>query len=541
MIGVEIKVSSVIEETTYVWQGSELTVEIIPAVEYTISFGDVNGYTTPQNITHTPFIGSVKNETVVYNTELVTVNVSAEEGKVSGYEVTIEKIISSENGEVYTQIEYIESNKSQWIDTGFKPKCNTRVVMDISNLTSVDTFLFGAKNTDASNASDQFAMLIVNSSTVRSDYFGTNKSATVSNMSSRTIIDKNANVVNLYGTTITNTSVSSGASSNTLYLFGCNTGDSSKVYPTSCRMYSCQIYDNGTLVRDYIPVINSEGVAGLWDKTNRTFCTSSTSKKFIAGNLDGDVIATQTTPSASYKIPYGTSYMVKASDVSGYITPSEQNFTASQPSRNVDVVYEKIVTGIFIYRGSTEGGTDTLIPPESWNTDDNDYALGVAVITENCKFIMFRSDYYSGVIQWGGHGTDIATLTNYTDATIASSDFDGVSNSAKIIETLGSGTYAAISCSGYEWADSHGTKRKGYVGSAGEWKAVDDNYTKIIEALELLGDPPLSASYWTSTEESANYAWIIDPGKEEGPYRFSKGNYIFTRPFFQLPTTITIL
>jgi len=36
-------------------------------------------------------------------------------------------------------------------------------------------------------------------------------------------------------------------------------------------------YDNGTLIRDYVPCIRkSDGVSGLWDKINNTFNTPNT-------------------------------------------------------------------------------------------------------------------------------------------------------------------------------------------------------------------------------------------------------------------------
>ena len=39
------------------------------------------------------------------------------------------------------------------------------------------------------------------------------------------------------------------------------------------ELYGCKIYDNGVLVRDYIPVRNNSGIAGLLDKVNYTFIT----------------------------------------------------------------------------------------------------------------------------------------------------------------------------------------------------------------------------------------------------------------------------
>lgn len=181
-------------------------------------------------------------------------------------------------------VEYIQSSGTQYIDTLIKPSYNTRVVLDISDLTSVDTMVFGCKNADSSTASDQFAIYRRTSTSIRSDYFGTNATATISDTTQRGTIDKNANVVTMYGTTLTNTAVSSGTGSYNMYLFALNTADdSSKTFPSTFKLYSCQIYDNGTLVRDFRPALDSDGVACLYDKVSRTYFYNKGTGTFTAG------------------------------------------------------------------------------------------------------------------------------------------------------------------------------------------------------------------------------------------------------------------
>ncbi len=47
--------------------------------------------------------------------------------------------------------------------------------------------------------------------------------------------------------------------------------------PINATLYSCQIYDNGTLIRDYVPCVRkADGVSGLFDKVNKTFNTPIT-------------------------------------------------------------------------------------------------------------------------------------------------------------------------------------------------------------------------------------------------------------------------
>ena len=49
------------------------------------------------------------------------------------------------------------------------------------------------------------------------------------------------------------------------------------------KIYSCQIYDNGSLVRDYVPCINNDGTIGLWDDVNSVFYGNAGTGSFTAG------------------------------------------------------------------------------------------------------------------------------------------------------------------------------------------------------------------------------------------------------------------
>ena len=57
----------------------------------------------------------------------------------------------------------------------------------------------------------------------------------------------------------------------------------STVFCGQQKVYSCKIYDNGTLIRDYVPCKNSAGVVGLYDLVNDKFYTNSGTGDFIAG------------------------------------------------------------------------------------------------------------------------------------------------------------------------------------------------------------------------------------------------------------------
>lgn len=121
--------------------------------------------------------------------------------------------------------------------------------------------------------------------------------------------------------------------------------------------------------------------------------------------------------------------------------------------------------GVFIY---DINGKYTL--PSAWDTSRNEEAVGVAILTDDCKFVVAKEDISASTIRWGGYGTDISTLTNYTSESSAATDFDGVNNTSKIIAAIGNindgyrdGT-AAGDCAAYTFPNG----KTGYLGAAGE-------------------------------------------------------------------------
>ena len=66
-----------------------------------------------------------------------------------------------------------------------------------------------------------------------------------------------------------------------LYLFGCNK-DGAASYASKSRCYSLKIYENGSLVRDFLPV-DYVGIPMLWDKVDGKLYPSSGSSQLIGG------------------------------------------------------------------------------------------------------------------------------------------------------------------------------------------------------------------------------------------------------------------
>lgn len=134
LIGAKFSVVINGNATEYTWQGASMTIDVTPMLNYTVEFGDVEGYAKPEPITHTAVDGNDRFVTGTYNTELVTVNVSAEEGEVSGYEI---QIISYGNV-LYTQTTSSGTYKFPY-DTSYTIKAG-----DVSDYTTPESQTFTA-------------------------------------------------------------------------------------------------------------------------------------------------------------------------------------------------------------------------------------------------------------------------------------------------------------------------------------------------------------------------------------------------------------
>ena len=188
-------------------------------------------------------------------------------------------------GPELTELEWIESDGSQYIDTGFVPNQDTRVVMDFELLSLNNAYadpIFGVRTSASSNA---FYLWAVGTNTAAEQYqSGYNNGSTYPGVAriGRHIVDKNKNVTTVDGVTTTATYTAFTAAWTMLIFNSYNNG--SLYNQTTCmRFYSCQIYDNGTLVRDYVPMVTSDGTAGLYDLVNNTFETDAAGGNVIAG------------------------------------------------------------------------------------------------------------------------------------------------------------------------------------------------------------------------------------------------------------------
>lgn len=183
----------------------------------------------------------------------------------------------------YTRVEFLESTGIQHIDTGVKPNQDTRIVIDFEVLTNTaEAHICSART----NGGTPLLTLYYNASGTFGTRYGTGSSVTFSGVSGkgRYLFDRNKNVCTINGANAITATAETFSVANNLTLFCRNDGTATNAYIKG-RLYSCKIYDNDVLVRDYIPVINADNEPCLYDKLNHVYYRNAGSGAFIAGPL----------------------------------------------------------------------------------------------------------------------------------------------------------------------------------------------------------------------------------------------------------------
>lgn len=174
----------------------------------------------------------------------------------------------------YKQLEYIESSGTQFIDTGIKAKNNTKVIAECNITYGTNwVMILGSYDTGAyfswwANATNIYA------------YYGSQNKSGNGATGKQTIIANGSK-----WSDSANSFVFSDASftaPSTMYLFSVHNGGSSYAN-ASMKLYACQIYDDGTLVRNFIPCRTPNREIGLWDDVNGVFYGNAGTGTFTAG------------------------------------------------------------------------------------------------------------------------------------------------------------------------------------------------------------------------------------------------------------------
>lgn len=191
------------------------------------------------------------------------------------------------------ELEYIKPNSTQYINTQFIPTGNTRVIFTFEPTIADNQALYTGGRTAASGTDAKTFSAFYISKAIRRDYYGTSKTTTTTyDINTKITVDANKNT-----TLINNSSALTDFTLNTsttsimpiiLFIAANQSSSSSAIQVSSSgaqyKFYSCKIYDNDTLVRDFIPVKRiSDNEYGLWDKVTKTFYPNAGTGTFTGG------------------------------------------------------------------------------------------------------------------------------------------------------------------------------------------------------------------------------------------------------------------
>lgn len=268
----------------------------------------------------------------------------------------------------YKRLAYIRSNGTQYIDTGFKPNQDTRVVAKVRCVVgTAANYIFGARYALSQKNYSFFASknghyaFIYNTKQVDFD-----ESA---NTDEPFVIDFNKNVATIGNNSVSGTYATFTAPVN-LILFGVNSPD--KIIYGSSDFDTCEVYDNGTLVRDYIACETEDGEPGMWDDLNGEFYGNAGTGSFIAG----PEIGADGFPVSYRRLPFiqstGTQYLdtgyfpkwntriVDEIKMSAYSSTKAAFGTRNSNSATASKAYAVFQTGANTFRADYFGSSKTI-------------------------------------------------------------------------------------------------------------------------------------------------------------------------------------
>ena len=200
-------------------------------------------------------------------------------------------VISDDFTVNYTQVEYIESSGTQYIDTGVKPTHNTsaKIEFSITKATSGQDYpkIYGCSST--SNGAfflqaDTITNIFRTVSYQNIDGYRANATTTFSYGKKYEIVHSR-NTLLIDGTFHTSVDLSAYNSDINIFIFVLNSNGTPNAQYAYAKLYSMKIYENEDLVRDFMPCYRkSDNVIGLYDKVNKQFYTNAGSGAFSKGD-----------------------------------------------------------------------------------------------------------------------------------------------------------------------------------------------------------------------------------------------------------------
>ena len=190
----------------------------------------------------------------------------------------------------YTELEYIESTGTQYIDTGYRPNPETGVKVDFqyTDLTQQQS-VFAVYGDNSNSSSFSYSLYINYLSNLAYAYTngaGNWQNTGIAANTDRHIWEFNC-IKKLWDLDSGNFNALQGSATNTainsMCLMASKNVDNTVSYYGNIKLYSFEIYEYGVLLKKFIPCKNSNNQAGLYDIVNGVFYGNSGTGTFIEG------------------------------------------------------------------------------------------------------------------------------------------------------------------------------------------------------------------------------------------------------------------
>ena len=167
----------------------------------------------------------------------------------------------------------------------------------------------------------------------------------------------------------------------------------------------------------------------------------------------------------------------------------------------------------FPFKGGMEEGVYILDKNNKLYEKDHysgtsDDAVGVAVMVSPCQFVITKAANFAN-IEWTTSGGLIDGIVTSVVSDVVEKDFEGESNTDKIIEQLGNNAPAAYSCRNTAGLFPEGWT--GYLSAIGELRLVYALKDKIEACMSKIGGEDMFGAFrlWGSAQRDENNAWTM--------------------------------
>ncbi|MDW2995919.1 MAG: InlB B-repeat-containing protein [Alphaproteobacteria bacterium] len=194
-----------------------------------------------------------------------------------------------------TPVEYIANTGVQYIDIGVQP--TDTLILNITLMFEAYGAIFGARTSEAHS---MFAGFDANAGLYldygsgynlgRIAYLEKIQLNSIYRLSYGNRYIKNLNTGDFF---VSESPVSFTPINLHLYLFSLNSNNNAAIGSTDTkvkkiRLYDMQIFNNNTLIRDFIPVLDSNGVPCMYDRIENKLYYNAGKGSFIAGPIIGE-------------------------------------------------------------------------------------------------------------------------------------------------------------------------------------------------------------------------------------------------------------